>query len=60
MLVRRYRENYVCSCLIARMQDKIIINLSKMFANLKYLGMTVTIQNYIHEEIKSILNSGNI
>jgi hypothetical protein len=25
----------------------------------KYLGMTVTNQNYIHEEIKSKLNSEN-
>jgi hypothetical protein len=28
-------------------------------AQFKYLGMTVTDQYFIHEEIKSILNSGN-
>jgi hypothetical protein len=27
---------------------------------LKYVGTTVTYQNYIREEIKSILKSGNV
>jgi hypothetical protein len=31
----------------------------KNVANFKYLGMRVTNQNDIHEEIKSRLNSGN-
>jgi hypothetical protein len=38
---------------------KIVNRLFKNVAKFKYLGMTVTDQNVIHEEIKSRLNSGN-
>jgi hypothetical protein len=43
-------------------QNQIIRIANELFENVakfKYLGMTLTNQNGIHEEIKSRLNSGN-
>jgi hypothetical protein len=38
---------------------KIVNRFSEDVAKFKYLGTTLTHQNYTHEEIKSRLNSGN-
>jgi hypothetical protein len=49
----------ICSCLATRMQVKIITNVpNTSFENvirIKHFGTAVTSQNYIHEEIKGLL-----
>jgi hypothetical protein len=54
----------VCSCLVNRMQDKINIKIDnkflKSFEQLRYLGTLLTNQDFIHENIKSTLNWGNV
>jgi hypothetical protein len=57
------RKLNICLYLITRMQGKIITKRVKRFfenmADFRYLGMTVTNKNLIHEEIKRRLNLGN-
>jgi hypothetical protein len=49
------------SCLEIRMQDKVTIDISSFerMEEFKYFGTTLTYQNYIRENIKNRLNSGN-
>jgi hypothetical protein len=57
-------EYRICSCLVTTMEDKIIMKRANRFfenlTKLRYLGMTVTNQMYIHEKIKSTLNMGSV
>lgn len=45
------------SCLVTGLQDK--INPFKTVENIKYLRKTLRDKNYIHDKIKSTLNSWN-
>jgi hypothetical protein len=45
-------NNYVCGCLCIEV-------FFENEVNFEFLGMTVTNQNFMHEKIKIVLNSGN-
>jgi hypothetical protein len=49
----------ICCCLITIMQGKIANRCLENVAQFRYLGMTITNQNWIQEEIKRRLNSSN-
>jgi flagellar hook protein FlgE len=49
----------IMSCYLNSGQNQSIRIANEPFGKIKYLGMTLTNQNDIHDEIKNRLNSGN-
>jgi hypothetical protein len=60
--MQRHLSQPICSCLVTKLEDRIIIIANKCFENaekFKYVGMMLRNQNCIYEEIKNVLNSVN-